>query len=571
MAGVAAYLGLAILANLSAWVHGPSRVLPASPYPDVQQFSWFLAATAHALASGHNPFVTNWINYPAGANMVANTSIIAPAVLLAPVTLAFGPVVAFNVALVLSFAGSATAAFLVFRRYTRWAPAAWIGGLLYGFSPYLVAQGSLGHLHLTLVAVPPLVLLALDELLVRQRGRLAAWGIALGALLAVQLLTSAEVLAEMGVLTVVGLAVLAAAHPGAVRVHLRRARAPLGLAAATFVVLGGYPLWLAVAGPQHVSGAIHPGLSSMGTDLGALVVPTSLDRVAPGSLASIGDGLGPGVEHGAYLGLALIALVVLLVVRFRDRGTVRFAAVMGAVALILSLGPRLALDDHPSGVPLPFALVDKLPLMDDLAPERFALFVALFAAMVVAVGLGELRAAPRSAMTWATVALLAVTVASLVPAWPEATSRVDVPTFFTSSLVRRIPVGSVALVYPIANDAQDDSMVWQAESGLRFKMLDGYVLVPGPGGVGEVPWLNSLTDVLLEECRVGARLPALTPHLVSRVRAELAADDVSTVIVGPVGASPGSARRLMTTVLGRPPAEVGGVAVWWHVVGGRAG
>jgi hypothetical protein len=203
--------------------------------------------------------------------------------------------------------------------------------------------------------------------------------------------------------------------------------------------------------------------------------------------------------------------------------------------------------------------------MDDLAPERFALFVPLFAGLIVAVGLGRLRATRPSTSFYAALALLAVALVSLVPAWPEAMSPVAVPAFFGSPAVRMIPAGSVALVYPIANDAQDDSMLWQAESGFRFKMLDGYVLVPGPGGVGEVPWLNSLTDVLLEECRVGDRLPPLTPRLLDQVRAELARDHVETVVVGPVGRSPGSARRLMAAVVGRPPTMVGGVAVWWRV------
>jgi len=326
-------------------------------------------------------------------------------------------------------------------------------------------------------------------------------------------------------------------------------------------------VWLTLAGPQHLVGAVHPGLPGFSADFDALVIPTSLQRVAPGSIQSVGDSLGPGVEHGAYVGFALLALLVVLVLRFRHHPVVRFAAWMGAASLVLSLGSRLAIDNHPSVVPLPFAVLGRLPLLDDLVPERFGLFVMLFAGLIVAVGLGQLHATGPSTSATATLALLMVALVSLVPAWPEAVSPTAVPAFFRSPAVASVPSGSVALVYPIADDAQDDAMLWQAESGLRFKMIDGYVSVPGPGGVGEVPWLNSLTDILLEECRVGDRLPPLTPRLLATVRAELAQDRVATVIIAPVGHSPGLARHLMTVVLGRPPAQVGGVAVWRHVGG----
>ena len=67
--------------------------------------------------------------------------------------------------------------FFVLRRYTTWIPAAFIGGLLYGFSPYMVGQGE-GHIFLMLAPVPPVMFLLLDEILVRQSARWWLMGLA---------------------------------------------------------------------------------------------------------------------------------------------------------------------------------------------------------------------------------------------------------------------------------------------------------------------------------------------------------------------------------------------------------
>ena len=88
----------------------------------------------------------------------------------------------------LALALSAWFASVAFRRYVRSYPAALLGGLVYGFSPAMIAQSS-SHLHLPLGAVlPPLMLLAVDELLHRQRRNPLLVGAGLGALAACQVL-----------------------------------------------------------------------------------------------------------------------------------------------------------------------------------------------------------------------------------------------------------------------------------------------------------------------------------------------------------------------------------------------
>src|SRR6266511_2694615 len=135
-------------------------------------FGWFLKSDQLAVTHAHSPLFSHELNVPGGVNLTWNTSVILPGVLLAGVTAWLGPVFTYNLLVTLALPLSAWAASLVFRRYVRSQLAAAVGGLLYGFSPYMVAH-ALGHLHLILAVTPPLLLALLDEVLVRQRA--APW------------------------------------------------------------------------------------------------------------------------------------------------------------------------------------------------------------------------------------------------------------------------------------------------------------------------------------------------------------------------------------------------------------
>ena len=124
--------------------------------PDRGLNVWFLGWEAHALVHGHNPLFSPAIFAPAGVNLLENTSAPFLGVILAPVTLLLGPVASANLLMVTAMPLSATAAFVVLRKWQVWRPAAALGGLMYGFSPYMVGQ-SLGHLTLVFVPLPPLI------------------------------------------------------------------------------------------------------------------------------------------------------------------------------------------------------------------------------------------------------------------------------------------------------------------------------------------------------------------------------------------------------------------------------
>jgi hypothetical protein len=166
IAAAGSYLALGMVANLFAWLHGAGHELQKGA--DLAQEAWFMGFTPYSLVHGHNPLITNWINYPYGVNLMTNTAMFLPAMLLSPVTFIWRPVASLNVMLVLGLAGSAAATYFVLLRWISWKPAAYVGGLLYGFSRYMDGQGW-GHFFLVFAMIPPLILLVLDEIVVTQR------------------------------------------------------------------------------------------------------------------------------------------------------------------------------------------------------------------------------------------------------------------------------------------------------------------------------------------------------------------------------------------------------------------
>src|SRR5205807_2430734 len=112
-----------------------------------------------------------------------------------PITLTLGPTFSYNVLITLDLALSAWCAYLMIRRYVRSHSAAALGGLLFGFSPYVIAHAE-GHPHVTTAFMLPLLFLLLDDVLARQRHSIRRAGLALGCAASAQLLLNEELLAS---------------------------------------------------------------------------------------------------------------------------------------------------------------------------------------------------------------------------------------------------------------------------------------------------------------------------------------------------------------------------------------
>lgn len=559
LAALLTYLALAVWYFRLTWV--APRDATIGVYGDPWLFVWFLKWDQFALAHAHSPLVSPYLNVPAGVNLMWNTAVVLPGLLLAGATATLGPVFTYNLLVTLAIALSAWSAYLVFRRYVASHLAAGIGGLLYGFSPYMVAH-ALGHLHLILAMTPPLVLALVDEILVRQRVAPAWLGLALGALAAGQLLTAEELLASELLVATAALGLLVVLYRRQVRARAAYAAKALALAAVVCLVLVAWPLFVQFTGPGRPHTSIQPPGVAV-TDLANFVVPTRLQQLTSAGAVAISDRFTGNVsEWDGYLGVPLLLLLAGVAARWWRRPLVRVASLLALGLAILSLGPRLHVAGRITRVHLPWRAVEAVPVVYDLLPNRLMLYVFLLAGLLVAVFADAVIGLRDRRMAALGIAALVVALAPLLPRSPSPSTKLAVPPFFAQA-VRRIPQGSVALVAPFAHYPPSVApMLWQAQSGMRYRMPEGYFVSADAAGRAQFGPTATPVSRAMEAIQTGRPPPAMTPGQRAGLIAVLRGWGVRTVLVGPMGHQ-STMVAFFTALLGRPPTPVGGVFAWW--------
>jgi len=587
--------GAYLVIALAAWWHLLSgdfgAALPTGS-ADAGQEVWFLAWLPHALGTGSNPFFSRAIFSSSGVNLLDNTSMDLLGLLLAPVTVTAGPVASLDLAVVLAPALSALGAFALSRRYVTWSPAAFAGGLCYGFGPFLTGDLRYGHLDLTWLVLPPLILCCLDALLVRGTDHPIFVGGILGMLVVAQFFVSTELLALSALTAVVAAVVVSLDWPRAVLPRLASAWRGLAAAAGIVVLALAYPFWVIVAGPHHIVGAVWHHIGGIATSLAATVEPHA-------ELAGVAFISG---SNGSYLGVALLTVLLFGGVVLWRSGVLRVALSTALVAYIGSLGYELHVGHQALHVALPAAVLGHIPLLDSIVPERFAAMVDLFCGLALAVIIDHVRAwdrprtsatpaAPRTSATLdpprdetsaaasrparPLLVALAVSVGAFalvpfaaLPRWPYAVAASPRPAAFAEPLPAGPGAGGrpapVVAIYPDTSSWVSEEMTRQAEDGFSFTLPDGYAIVPGPGGHAvESPPTDALWLVFAAGIVQRLHLPLARTTRIALV-GDLHALGIDDVVVLPGAPGSEAVRHALGETLGRPLRAPDGAAVW-HV------
>jgi hypothetical protein len=562
---------------------------------------WFLEWPAYALAHGHSLFFSTAMLHPTGINLLSNTSVLSIGFVLAPVTWAFGPVATLNVASTLCPALSALAMMWLVRRWVSWTPAAFIAGLLYGFSPMVIGSLAVSHLMDAMLVVPPLVVGCLDELLIRQRRRPVPVGVVLALLIVVQFFLGTELLAIMAIVGVAAVVALGGyalvVDRAGLRRRLIRAWPGLGAAGAISVMLLAYPVWFALAGPAHLSGLVWPNVPAVfnpGTTPDSLirVIPTS-----PGVLSYqhlIGGYLGGALPNTEFLGIGLVGVLLAGVIVWRRDRRLWFFAVLGLASVVLSFGTS-------NGFWVPWRVLSRIPVVQNVLPERISIATMLCAAVLLGVILDRAhalalkaaglaarsRAAPgasrqrrraspsvvRSLVAGA--AALAVAAVALVPVGralagilPMTVVPVVVPSWFADAS-HQLPNGQVVLTYP-APFSVSSPLDWQAIEGMPFAQNGG----GGPAAIAfragsERPGY----EVVWAATGIFGPVPKATPAELVAVRRALTGWGTTMVVIPnqaglPLfqqGRATSFAVGLFTAALGIRPRYQADAWVWAHV------
>jgi hypothetical protein len=557
------FVGFALLSVaifLPADLH-PTTVFVGATTADNSQHVWFLRWLPYALASHTNPLFTSSLIEPAGVNLMWNTWIPLPALLLSPLTLLAGPVASFDVAITLGVALSAWCMYLAASRFLRRRAAAVLAGAAYGFSPFLFDQSYTGHSNMVIAVVPPLMLMVLDTILVRQDTATRRAGLLLGILMIAQLFITEELLASEAVMTAVGIACLAVIHRGQIASRWRGAVSSFGWALAVFIPVAAYPVWFQFFGPQ-VPTQLVVDRNFFVTDLLNIVLPSTAQGVEPSFARDIASHYaGNSGEWGGYIGIPMLAIVVWTAWRHWDRPLVRFLCGVAGGALLLSLGSTLHVGGVDTHVPLPAAILAHLPVLDNLLPARFAVYVALFTALLFGLFVDQLPSGRRGTRVLITATVLVA--AAFVPPLPFPTRAAVTPAYFTAAS-SPFPPGSALLVVPFSHDFYStQAILWQAQAGISFSMPEGYIINRQPSAVAGQGPPPSVTGSTLAAIAGGSSSGAPLPADARRqILTELQRWHIAGVVLGPMDQHGAEMRAFLADLLGSQPQDREGVAVW---------
>ncbi len=474
---LSAYCVVSVLTIGRYAIAHPKSVCACVGTEDPAAYMWALSWWPHALVHGLNPFVAHELWSPTGVNLAQAAMIPAAAIVMAPVTALAGPIFSYNVLSIMSPVLAAMGAYFLCLRVTRRVFPAVFGGYLYGFSSYEFTQLS-GHLNLTLIMLMPLFVLYALRRVERDLSRRAYVAIA-ATLFALQAGLSTELLAEAVVLGALLLVAARLLAPEPLRARIAGLGIETvcgGLAAA---VLISPLLYYAVFSGGLPSGAPTDS-DTYALDLLNLFFPTNGTWLGNGDFASLSASFTGGGVSGAdgYLSIPLIVAFLVYCFNGSRRRTMRRLLLLGAgVSLLAALGSHLFIAGHET-VTLPFNWFKSFVVVDNVLPERIALFVTL----AVALGISAWLAQDGRGVVgrWLLVLLGVILIL------PNVTRRSyggtpDNPRFFTAHTYKRyLTPGENLLALPYGLNGV--SMLWQAETGFDFRMAEGYVsrVTPAP-------------------------------------------------------------------------------------------
>jgi hypothetical protein len=424
------------------------------------------------LDSGMLPFglTTDRLWWPDGGSLHASDPL--GCLIGLPLQLLVGPVVTYNVLVLAYLWFGAMAMFELARRATGNAHAAFVGGLAFGFSPFVLAEANNGASELLTVGWLPVLVLLLARVASKPGWSGIVPAAAVMCVLALHTwyygILACLILATHGVFPLD----LGGGAPQRMRVRLRKhamvlAVFALGIAPFLLIFMDSMSATdaLVYGGTRH---KFHSLLHPYGS-----VDPTALLNPFAASF-QVNSFCLPSYLGGASLLFALVGLAA----RPRVR---RFWVVIGLLSLVFALGPVLVVDaqhvavgTHP--VWLPFALLGKLvpPLASLHFPRRLLVGAILASCFLSAVGVSVLLTAVPRGWRLPTVGLCVALLAAdlFIP----RNAPVPIPTAPTTvapvyERLASLPDSGAVLVAPVLPEVRHlELLYWQTVHGRALQV-----------------------------------------------------------------------------------------------------
>lgn len=450
-----------------------ARILPGHLFDyyvgrdtDPSLYMWSIAWWPYVLHHHAHPFLTKLIWAPYGLNLAWVTCLPMLGLVAMPLTTTLGPLATYNLIVLMLPPLAAFTAFLLCRRLSGSYLPALLGGFLFGFSPYVLGE-ILSHLNLILIFPIPLVAyLAIRR--VQESLSRNAFVALLTLVLSMQFLLVLEPFAVMTFIAGLTLLIALGIASGEDRRRILRLLPEIAAAYAfTAVLMSPYIYFFFAYG--FPTRPLWPA-TMYSADLLNFVVPTSANAI--GNLAALEkvsrNFPGNIFEQGACLGIPLLAIAAVWSRRHRGEFMPKLLIAVVAASCILAVGPFLQVGGHPV-LPMPWLLVEKLPLIKSALPVRLVMYAFLSLAVIFTMWLCDplTGSIEKVVGTFATLIMLMPN-----PAASFWASRAPLPAFFRDGSSSRLLI-SDDIVLPLPFGQKGMSMMWQAASGMNFRIASG--------------------------------------------------------------------------------------------------
>ncbi len=373
-----------------------TTALPGGPIANIDgwQNVWNLWWVHRAVTTATNPFFTPLLFYPQGVDLTLQTLNISNGILFLPITALAGPVAAYNAAVMTALTLSGIGGYALALRVSGDRLAAFVGGAVFTFSPFHLTKvwdGQLELITLQWVALYAFFLLrAVEE--AQQRDALIA-----GVFLALIGYTSWYYLFFFGIYSLLFAVIwLVRAQPVQRRDMLRQFVMTAGCGVLLLTpLLAAAPraaqAMLVISSPWFDPSNPLDKILMRSVNVYDLVLPNGLHPLWGSAVETLVRTWHPYI--GAWnIALGYVALALSLVALIVARREAWRWAIIGLIAIVLSLGPIVQIGTLRTSIPLPYQLILAIPGLE-LArrPSHFIVITTLMLAPLVALGLRELR------------------------------------------------------------------------------------------------------------------------------------------------------------------------------------
>src|SRR6266568_3869295 len=442
---------------------------------DQIQFIWTLYWWPYAISHHINPFFSTFIWHPYGTDLsLAPASVPGASFIALPITLIFGPVASYNLLIIVGSALSAFFTFLITTYLTKSYKAGVIAGLLFGFSTYQFVQ--VIHLHVELTFLIPLIgylCLLFWEKKIQSR----AFILLVGLCLTFQYLFAIEVFVTLTVFIGLSCIIFLLVYPehGKQLIHF------------SIHLSGAYVFCIMMVSP-FLYMAMRNGIPTKPFNSAGFFSLDPLNFIIPTTATSLGGNafahlsrtfLGSIFENSGYLGIPALGIILIYSVTYWHEKMTRVLFFTLLCFMILSLGPTLHIAGY-STVTLPEYYLNKLPVINQLLPERLTVYVFFVASLIVGLWAGknltDLWVGKKDLTLFFKYMLIVFTLLFIFPNVRGGTAHTDIniPYFFTSGIYKNyIQRGDNVLYLPYAGNG--DSMLYQEYTNMYFNLAEGYV------------------------------------------------------------------------------------------------